>query len=71
MRGLGYFDAHELAGFGRGATWPADGRVRQYFPGVRIDHIYLRGLTATSSKVVRGPGSDHHALIAEIGFPAH
>ncbi len=70
MRGLGYFDTHELAGFGRGATWPADGRVRQYFPGVRIDHIYLRGLTATSSNVVRGPGSDHDALIAEIGFPA-
>ncbi|MCA9244722.1 MAG: endonuclease/exonuclease/phosphatase family protein [Phycisphaerales bacterium] len=69
MSALGFLDAHEIAGYGRGSTWPADGNIRQYLPGVRIDHIFLRGLTAGASRVGVGPGSDHHPIAAEIGFP--
>lgn len=56
---LGFFDAHGIAGHGRGATWPGDGPLR-HVPGIRIDHVYVgRGLTATHAAVGARNGSDH------------
>ncbi len=59
---------HDLAGWGRGATWPVGGALR-YFPGIRIDHIYLSPeLTCSSCATGTGEGSDHRPIIAVIGF---
>ena len=65
---MGFTDAWDIAGRGRGATWPANSFLR-YLPGVRIDHMYLsEELTAT--KVRRGtlPGSDHRYVVADIAL---
>ena len=68
LRGRGLRDAHELAGRGRGSTWPVISFFR-YCPGIRLDHIYLsEQLTATRSTTGTGQGSDHRPVIAEIGF---
>ena len=64
---LGFRDVHDLAGTGRGSTWPVDGPFR-YVPGVRIDHVYLSpGLTCASSRTGIGQGSDHRPIVARIG----
>lgn len=63
----GLQDVHDLAGAGRGATWPASRRVPQWL-GIRIDHIYVsEGLTATQTQVSGQIGSDHRAIWGEIG----
>jgi endonuclease/exonuclease/phosphatase (EEP) superfamily protein YafD len=68
MAERGYRDAHRLAGTGRGTTWCNRG-LFSLFPGFQIDHIFLsRELTAVSCETLSGPGSDHRALLAEIGF---
>ena len=66
MGELGLSDAHDVAGTGRGATWPVDGVLR-FVPGVRIDHVYLgNGLTARSCRVGRGQGSDHRPIVVDV-----
>ncbi|MFG2511813.1 endonuclease/exonuclease/phosphatase family protein [Streptomyces sp. NPDC048584] len=50
------------AGDGFGFTWPAR------FPVARIDHILVRGVTATSSRVLPATGSDHLPVAAGIGW---
>lgn len=66
LRRLAFRDAHELAGVGRGATWP-DRTFFARLPGIRIDHIYLdRRLTATRSEVGPAIGSDHRPIHAKI-----
>ena len=68
LRALGLRDTHDLAGYGRGTTWPDLGLIR-FAPGIRIDHIYLSSeLTATQATVGQGPGSDHKPVTAKIGF---
>ena len=63
---LGARDAHDLAGAGRGATWPVNSFF-QYLPGLRLDHGYVGpGLTAARSKVGVGRGSDHRPVIADV-----
>jgi endonuclease/exonuclease/phosphatase (EEP) superfamily protein YafD len=66
-------DAHDLGGYGRGATWPVNGLTRYLpAPGFRIDHVYLSpGLTCASMRTGTGPGSDHRSLIATVGFVAN
>jgi len=55
----GFYDAHGIAGCGRGETWPVNNWLR-HVPGIRIDHVYLgRGLTSTASWVGGHTGSDH------------
>jgi endonuclease/exonuclease/phosphatase (EEP) superfamily protein YafD len=70
VRGAGFLSTHDLAGHGRGATWPND-LLRRRVPGVRIDHIFLSAeLTCAGAKVLYGFGSDHHPITADIGFAA-
>jgi endonuclease/exonuclease/phosphatase (EEP) superfamily protein YafD len=59
----GYHDAAEQAGAGLTRTHPADIVIPPVFA---VDHILLRGATATSVRTVAVDGSDHRALIADI-----
>ncbi|PRY33013.1 endonuclease/exonuclease/phosphatase family protein [Pseudosporangium ferrugineum] len=53
-------DTQQEAGAGFGFTWPAE------LPVMRPDHILQRGMSTQRSWVVRVPGSDHRAALAEI-----
>jgi vancomycin resistance protein VanJ len=53
-------DSQKEAGSGFGFTWPSA------FPVVRPDHILERGLTTRRSWVVKAPGSDHRAVLADF-----
>jgi hypothetical protein len=53
-------DTQQEAGAGFGFTWPSA------LPVVRPDHILDRGLTTRRSWVVRAPGSDHRAVVADF-----
>ena len=64
----GLADAWDLAGHGRGATWPVNSIFR-YLPGLRFDHLYLgRQLTCTSVETGTGPGSDHRPIVADVAW---
>jgi len=70
LRRIGARDAHDLAGTGRGATWPVNSFFR-YLPGLRFDHVYVGpGLTAVRSEVGVGRGSDHRPVIADVTVDA-
>lgn len=51
-----------LAGAGFGFSWPAA------FPMARIDHILVRGVTATSSWSLDRTGSDHLPVAADLSY---
>jgi endonuclease/exonuclease/phosphatase (EEP) superfamily protein YafD len=71
LRRTGFRDAHDLAGSGRGATWPVNGILRGV-PGIRLDHVYLGpGLTAASARTGVGQGSDHRPIIVDVAWVAH
>ena len=71
LRRIGVRDAHDLAGYGRGATWPVNSVFRYAIPGLRFDHIYLAPqLTARRSLVGTGAGSDHRPVTADVAFAA-
>ena len=54
-----------------GARPGRSSRLLRYVPGIRIDHIYLRGgLTCLEAHTGIGAGSDHRPVIAEIAMPA-
>jgi endonuclease/exonuclease/phosphatase (EEP) superfamily protein YafD len=62
-------EAHQIVGYGRGATWPVNSVFRYIVPGLRIDHVFLsRQLTATSCKTGEGRGSDHRPVIVDVAF---
>lgn len=68
LHGIGLADAHTLAGWGRGSTWPVNDFFR-YVPGIRLDHIYLgSGLTCSESRTGTGDGSDHRPIVAKVGL---
>ena len=68
VRHRGLRACHDLAGWGRGTTWPVSGVLR-YGLGLRIDNIYLTpDLTCMSSRTGVGAGSDHRPIVAVIGF---
>ena len=68
LRGAGMADAHDLGGWGRGATWPVNSFFRA-IPSLRLDHIYVGGgLTCAECQTGVGRGSDHRPVIARIGF---
>lgn len=67
MRARGFTEANEAVGEGRGATWP-DKTPLRYLPGVRIDNAWGKGVAWRSSKVVgERTGSDHCAIVVEVG----
>jgi vancomycin resistance protein VanJ len=55
-------DTQAAAGRGPGFTWPSG------FPLTRPDHILFRGVTASSSTVLGGTGSDHRGITAGLRF---
>ncbi|KUL27554.1 endonuclease/exonuclease/phosphatase family protein [Actinoplanes awajinensis] len=57
-------DSQQEAGAGFGFTWPA------VLPVVRPDHILVRGLATRRSWVLRVPGSDHRAVLADVDTTA-
>ena len=69
----GFVSSQEVAGEGRGATWPNRTPLR-HLPGVRIDHILTRNppdgpdpiLSATRAWVGGYTGSDHLPIVADI-----
>jgi endonuclease/exonuclease/phosphatase (EEP) superfamily protein YafD len=64
----GLADAYDVAGSGRGATWPALGPLAR-LPGIRLDHVYVSPeLTARTARVGAHVGSDHRPMIADVGF---
>jgi len=65
LKRLGLAEGHAQAGWGGGGTWPASGRLC-YLPGLRLDHIYLRGLVCLAHRTGAALGSDHRALIARV-----
>jgi endonuclease/exonuclease/phosphatase (EEP) superfamily protein YafD len=67
-RNFGLVNTQDVAGIGRGSTWP-DTRILRHFPGFRIDHILIdRRLTCTNTKVCGPTGSDHRPIIADIAY---
>jgi endonuclease/exonuclease/phosphatase (EEP) superfamily protein YafD len=61
-------ESHEIAGQGRGATWPVNS-VFRYLPGLRFDHVYLGpGLTAVRHEVGVGKGSDHRPVVVDVAI---
>lgn len=67
MRARGFTEANAAVGAGRGATWP-DVTPLRYLPGVRIDNAWGKGVAWRSSKVVEErTGSDHRAIVVEVG----
>lgn len=70
MAALGFVDAQDEGGTGRGATWPVIGALRYVFPGLRLDHVWLRGGPRCRSLVTgEGAGSDHRPIIADLVIP--
>jgi endonuclease/exonuclease/phosphatase (EEP) superfamily protein YafD len=65
---LGFADAHQQAGTGRGATWPVIGLAR-YLPGIQLDHVFLRGGVACRGLSLGvGQNSDHRPLTATLAL---
>jgi endonuclease/exonuclease/phosphatase (EEP) superfamily protein YafD len=69
LKRAGAREAHQLAGYGRGATWPVIYAFRYLMPGIRIDDVYLGPqLTATSCETGEGRGSDHRPVVVDVAF---
>jgi endonuclease/exonuclease/phosphatase (EEP) superfamily protein YafD len=71
LTAAGLTDAFDLAGWGRGSTWPVRPRWTAWLPGVRIDHVYLSpGLTCTRYATGGYIGSDHLPIVADVAIAA-
>ena len=67
LTATGLTDAFDLAGSGRGSTWPVKPRWAAWLPGVRIDHVYLSPvLTCTAYDTGGYTGSDHYPIVADV-----
>lgn len=68
MKELGFVEGHEQVGVGRGSTWPVLG-VTRYLPGIRLDHMYVRGpVRFLRHDRGQGIGSDHRPIFADLVF---
>tara|TARA_R110000824_G_scaffold390760_2_gene587434 strand:+ start:104101 stop:105189 length:1089 start_codon:yes stop_codon:yes gene_type:complete len=67
-----YFgNAFARAGWGLGATFPAEGRRMSFLPSmIRIDHIFYKGplVPLTAQVVADSGGSDHYPVTAQFGW---
>ena len=71
LTGLGFSDAFDLAGRGRGSTWPVRPRWTAWLPGVRIDHVYLSPALTCARYATGGyVGSDHLPIVADVALVA-
>ncbi len=69
LTGVRLTDAFDLAGWGRGSTWPVRPRWAAWLPGVRIDHVYLSpALTCTRYAAGGYIGSDHLPIVADVAL---
>lgn len=69
LKAAGLQDGFELAGRGRGSTWPVEPKWMQWLPGVRIDHVFFSSqLMCTGFTVGDYDGSDHLPVIADIAI---
>ncbi|MBC7834233.1 MAG: endonuclease/exonuclease/phosphatase family protein [Phycisphaerales bacterium] len=68
VRSAGLVDAHQVAGRGRGSTWPRTGMLR-YAPGIRLDHA-LVGVALEPLHAVVGDdiGSDHRPIAVRVSW---
>lgn len=67
LRGTGLRNTHGLSGHGRALTWHDTGWA-SYLPGVRIDHIWVKGLGCERWERAASVGSDHRPIVARVGF---
>jgi endonuclease/exonuclease/phosphatase (EEP) superfamily protein YafD len=69
LRAAGMEEAHDVAGSGRGATWPRVGMLRRA-PGIRIDQCYVKGVEGVvgveGSWVLGDIGSDHAPVLFRL-----
>ncbi len=64
----GLVEAHAVVGVGAGSTWAARGK-RSWFPGIRIDNVFVGGgLVPVRSVVGEGIGSDHYPVVVDVRF---
>lgn len=69
LRDLGLRAVSESSNSGWSPTWPMNGMGRLPLPLVQIDHVLVaRKLAAVESEVVRIGGTDHAAVVAEVGL---
>lgn len=69
MAAHGLLDAYSQGGYARGDTWPVLTDWQRWLPGVRIDHIYLRGgWLCIAAQTGEGRGSDHRPVTADLVF---
>jgi endonuclease/exonuclease/phosphatase (EEP) superfamily protein YafD len=67
LESVGLVDAWNIAGRGRGSTWPVLPTWMRFLPGVRIDHVFLSPqLTCTEFRRGRFDGSDHLPIAVKI-----
>jgi endonuclease/exonuclease/phosphatase (EEP) superfamily protein YafD len=66
VEGAGFHEAHEVAGWGRGTTWPRQSLL-SVAPGIRLDHVFASGEVASvEAWCGEDTGSDHRPIFARL-----
>lgn len=69
LLGAGFVDAASAVGAGPAGTWPVLSFLR-HLPGMRLDHVYVRGnLGVVDFRTGEGRGSDHRPIMADLLLP--
>lgn len=66
LHAAGLWNSHGAAG-GRDVTWHDSGWA-SYLPGVRIDHIWVKGMDTEWWDRAASIGSDHRPIVAKVGW---
>lgn len=65
----GLVDVNRIRGAGPQLTWKCLVRRWRWLPRLRIDHVFLSaGLTCRTPEVGQDSGSDHRAVVADVGW---
>lgn len=71
LGGLGFVDVNRVRGAGPQFTWQSMSRRTWWLPRLRLDHMFLSpALTCRTPEVGQAVGSDHRAVVAEVGWGA-